>query len=447
MSNAPKSKQVPIYERPAELLQNLIRFNTTNPPGNEVECISYINSLLKDAGCETKLFARDPKRPNLIARLPGRGNAPPLLMHGHVDVVTTENQNWRHPPFEGKLIDGWIWGRGALDMKSCVTMMLAAFLRIKAEDFAPPGDVVLAVMSDEEAGSDYGAKYLVENHAELFKDIRYAIGEFGGFTFHSRQKRFFPIMVAEKQMCWMKATIRGPGGHGSQPIRGGAMAKLGDVLRKLERSHLPPHITTATRLMIEKMAASQPLPSRLILRQLLNPKLTDAMLKFLGNKGKALAHLLHNTVNATVIHGGEKINVIPSEIVLHLDGRILPGYEPEDMLTELRRLIGPDVELEVMRHDPVPKEPDMGLFDTLADILREADPVGVPIPLLLSASTDARFFAQLGIQTYGFTPMKLPAGFDFWKYIHAANERIPVEALAFGTEAIYKLFQRFGDKK
>ena len=147
------------YHRPVELLQRLIQFDTTNPPGHTSECISFINKLLTKAGIETKVLAKSPERPNLIARLSGHGNAPPLLLYGHVDVVTTENQQWRHPPFDGKLVDGFVWGRGALDMKGGVAMMLAAFLRAKAEGLELPGDVIFAAVSDEEAGGDFGASF------------------------------------------------------------------------------------------------------------------------------------------------------------------------------------------------------------------------------------------------------------------------------------------------
>ncbi|MBV8823138.1 MAG: M20/M25/M40 family metallo-hydrolase, partial [Ktedonobacteraceae bacterium] len=174
--------QTTIYQRPAELLQQLIRFNTTNPPGNELACITYINTLLKEAGFQTTILASDPARPNLITCLRGSGNAPPLLLQGHVDVVTTEKQNWQQPPFAANEIDGYIWGRGALDMKGGVAMMIAALRRAKAENISLPGDVVLTVLSDEEAGSRLGAQFLVEQHPELFKDIRYALGEFGGFS-------------------------------------------------------------------------------------------------------------------------------------------------------------------------------------------------------------------------------------------------------------------------
>ena len=176
MPTKPGGSLATLHERPVELLQNLIRFDTTNPPGNEAACIGYIDDVLTDAGFETMILARDETRTNLVTRLAGQGHAPPLLMYGHVDVVTTECQEWTHPPFEGTVADGYIWGRGTLDMKGAVAMMMAALMRAKAQDLALPGDVVLAVVSDEEAGGEYGARYLVENHAELFDGIRYAIG-------------------------------------------------------------------------------------------------------------------------------------------------------------------------------------------------------------------------------------------------------------------------------
>ncbi len=433
-----------IYQRPVELLQRLIQFDTTNPPGNESECISFINGVLAEAGIETKVLAQSPERPNLIARLSGQGNASPLLLYGHVDVVTTENQQWKHPPFEGKLVDGFVWGRGTLDMKGGVAMMLAAFLRAKAESLELPGDVVFAIMCDEEAGGDFGAKFLVEKHAEQFEGIRYAIGEFGGFTLFIGKQRFYPIQIAEKQLCWLKATVRGPGGHGSMPIRGGAMTKLARLLQQLNRHRLPVHITPVARLMFSTMASTVGGVKGLILGQLVNPRLTNSILNLLGERGRIFDPLLNNSVSPTILHGSEKINVIPSEVSVKLDGRLLPGYQPDDMISELRQIVGNDVELEVIRYDPGPTEPDMGLFDELASILREADPDGVPIPLLLSGVTDGRFFSRLGIQTYGFLPMPLPEDFNFTQTIHAADECIPVDAVEFGANAIYKVLKRFG---
>jgi acetylornithine deacetylase/succinyl-diaminopimelate desuccinylase-like protein len=445
MTTRTEGRTAALHEHPIELLQNLIRFDTTNPPGNETACIGYISDVLESAGFETTILARKESRANLVARLDGQGHAPPLLMYGHVDVVTTENQEWTYPPFAGTVADGYIWGRGTLDMKGAVAMMMAALMRAKAQGLAPLGDVVLAVVSDEEAGGDYGARYLVENHAELFKGIRYAIGEAGGFSLHLGKATVYPIMVAEKQMCWMKATVRGEGGHGSMPVKGQAMAKLAQVLQKLDRHRLPVHVTQPTRRMIESMASVLPTFQRVLFRQLLNPGLTDRILALMGPMGELVDPLLHNTVSPTVLQGSTKTNVIPSEATVELDGRLLPGYTSEDMVAELRALLGHEVELTVVRYEPGPQEPDMGLFDTLADILREADPGSTPSPLVLSAITDARHFSRLEIQTYGFTPMRMPPDLRFMRLAHAADERIPVDALDFGIEAIYKLLQRFGE--
>jgi acetylornithine deacetylase/succinyl-diaminopimelate desuccinylase-like protein len=440
-----ESKRNPsaIYQYPAELLRRLIQFDTTNPPGNEAECISFINGLLNEAGVETTILGQTPERPNLIARLHGQGSSSPLLLYGHVDVVTTSNQQWQHPPFAGEMIDGFVWGRGALDMKGGVAMMLAAFLRAKGEALKLPGDVILAIVCDEEAGGNLGSKYLVENHAELFGGIRYAIGEFGGFTLYVGKQRFYPIMVAEKQMCWMKATVSGPGGHGSIPVRGGAMAKLSQLLQRLDKNRLPVHVTPVARRMFKTIASASGGLRGLILGQLTNPLLTDRVLNALGERGRTFDPLLHNTVSPTILHGSSKVNVIPSAVSVELDGRLLPGYRPDDLISELSRIVGEDLEIEVIHHEPGPAEPDMGLFGLLADVLRQADPDGIPVPLLLGARTDACFFSRLGIQTYGFLPMQLPEDFNFTQTIHAADERIPVESVGFGANAIYEVLRRF----
>ena len=433
-----------IHERPVEILQRLIQFNTTNPPGHEAACVGYIRDLLNEAGVESTLLAKDPDRPNLIARLPGEGKAPPLLLYGHVDVVTTENQPWQQPPFEGKLIDGYVWGRGALDMKGGVAMMVAAFLRANAEGLRPPGDILLAIVSDEEAGGDFGAKFLVEEHAELFKGIKYAIGEFGGFTLTIGGKRFYPIMISEKQVCWMKATVRGLGGHGSMPEKGGASAKLARLLKALDENDLPIHVTPPAKMMVDAMASALGGPQGLILGQLANPALTDFVLKTLGSRGRTFYPLFRNTVSPTILHGSSKINVIPSEISVELDGRLLPGQTPDDMLHELRAIVGDDVQLDLIQFDPGPAEPDMSLFNKLAEVLKESDSEGIPIPLLLSGVTDGRFFSQIGIQTYGYLPMTLPEDFNFSQIIHAADERVPAAAIEFGAQVIYKALRRFG---
>ena len=431
-----------LQDRPAELLARLLRFDTTNPPGNERECIDWIGGLLGELGCEVRIVARDPARPNLIARLPGGGRAAPLLLQGHVDVVAARG-DWLHEPFAGELHDGYVWGRGALDMKGGVAMMLAAFMRAKAAGLQPPGDVILCLLADEEAGSDEGANFLVSEHPELFAGVRYALGEFGGFTMQLAGQRFYPVMVAEKQLCWTRAIIRGRAGHGSLPIRGGAMGGLGRLLGKLDRRRLPVHVTPVARSMVEAIAAEVPRSLAVPLRGLLVPPLTDRLLDVIGDRVSVFDPLLHNTASASIVSGGEKINVIPGEVELQLDCRLLPGYGPTELFAELRALSGVEMELEVLRHDPVAAQPDMGLFGTLAETLRELDPTAKPIPMLLPAVTDGRFFARLGIQTYGFLPMQLPAEMGFMQLIHAEDERLPAEAMEFGTRAIARVLERF----
>ena len=326
------------------------------------------------------------------------------MLQGHVDVVAARGK-WQHPPFAGELDDGYVWGRGALDMKGGVAMMLAAFMRAATAASQPPGDVILCVLADEEAGSDHGADFLVREHAELFEGVRYALGEFGGFTMQIAGRRFYPIMVAEKQVCWTRATLRGPAGHGSLPspwwgdgqaraavaaARPPAPARPRDAGRPRDgrrdrRRDAAPAGDSASRAAAAEGHRSAAGRARRPARRMFDP-------------------LLHNTASATIVGGGEKINVIPDEVSVEIDCRLLPGFGPQDVFAELRALAGVEMELEVIRFDPGAPEPDMGLFDTLAQALRELDPAAKPIPLLLPAVTDGRFFSRLG-----HSDVRLPA--------------------------------------
>jgi acetylornithine deacetylase/succinyl-diaminopimelate desuccinylase-like protein len=440
------------------LLARLIRFDTTNPPGDERECIAFIEGLLSDAGLETKICACDEDRPNLIARLRGRGEAPPLMLQGHVDVVPAEPSEWSEPPFEGKIEDGWVWGRGALDMKGAVAMMICAVLGAsESEDAEPAGDVLFVALSDEERGGRVGARYLVEHHTELFEGVRYAIGEFGGYTMHLAGRRFYPIQVAEKQTCQVKATLRGAGGHASLPTRGGATAKLARMLLSLDENRLPLHLTPVVLRMLEELAGSLPSAAgdaarQLVssaarvpgpLRQVVRPELVDLVLDHAGEAASLLDPLLHNTAVPTIVRAGEKENVVPSEASVVIDGRLLPGQQPDDFLRELRDVVGSDVELDVEAFDETEGEVDYGLFGLLGEILEELDPGATAIPMLLPAVTDGRLFARCGIQSYGFTPLRLDSSFSFMETIHGADERVPVEALEFGADAIGRLLERY----
>ncbi len=426
-----------------ELLRELLRFDTTNPPGNEAECIAHVQRLVEEAGVETRILAKDEARPNLVARIAGAGEAPPLLLYGHVDVVTTAGQEWARPPFGADLEDGVVWGRGALDMKGGVAMLVDAFLRAARGELMPRGDLILCVLSDEEAGGDFGAKFLVEEHPELFEGVRHALGEFGGARITLGGRAFYPIQVAEKQICWLRGRVRGPGGHGAIGVRGSAMGKLGRILARLDRGRLPVHVTPVARAWIEAMAEALPRPQSLVLRSLLDPRLAELTLRAPTEQLRTLDRALRNTVSATIVRGGEKINVVPAEVELELDGRALPGYGPDELMAEVRALAGDDLELELVRHDATPAEPDLSALPMLSGILRELDPDGVPTPMLQIGVTDGRFLARLGIQTYGFLPLNLPDGFEFTKLIHAADERVPADAVRFGAEAVGRAVERY----
>jgi acetylornithine deacetylase/succinyl-diaminopimelate desuccinylase-like protein len=425
-----------------DLARDLIQLDTTNPPGQEHIAVDLIERVLDESGISSARYENARGRPNLVARLKGRGEAPPFLLQGHVDVVTTVNQTWKQKPFGGEIVDGYLWGRGALDMKGGVAMMVSALLQAHARGGAP-GDIVLAALADEEAGGIQGARWMVEKHPQLFSGIKHAIGESGGVVQHLGGKRFYPIMVSEKRGCQMVATLRGPGGHGSIPAHGGAMTKLGSLLTTLDTARLPVHITPPVKLLLEGMRDALDEPWKARIGALLDPARADAMLTELGPWGRNLDAALHNTVNATIVSGGLKINVIPSEVQVQLDGRLLPGFGPEDMVGELREVVGPDPEIEVQLVGPAQPEIDLSQLELFASVLREADPGCIPLPYLVTGGTDARHFAKLGIRTYGFLPLNNPADFNGATTIHAADERVPVAALEFGARCVFEAVMRY----
>jgi acetylornithine deacetylase/succinyl-diaminopimelate desuccinylase-like protein len=420
-----------------QLLQELIRFDTTNPPGNEEACVAHIESLLRAQGIETERYEKTAGRPNLIARHAGTNGDPPLLLYGHVDVVTTAGQKWTHPPFAGDLADGMIWGRGALDMKGGVAMIVRAFLDAVAANTPTP--LVLLILSDEENGGGEGAGFIADKHADALGGAKHALGEFGGASQTIGGNRFYPIQVAEKQICWLKLTVRGPGGHGALGVRGSAAARLGEVLQILDREQPPVHLIPLVREWVETMAERLP-----PLRGLLDPATTDATVEALGPPGAIFGRVTRNTVSPTILRGGEKINVVPSEIEVQLDGRILPGQTPEDVIRELHELIGHEnVELEVVNYEPGPPESDLSQYELLASVIRELDPEAIPVPMLQPGVTDARHLARAGVQSYGFLPLRVPDDFVITPLIHNADERVPADALQFGVDAIARVIASY----
>lgn len=429
---------------PVTALQDLIRLDTTNPPGNEKLAIDYLAAVLSEHGIAHRTVAKDPDRPNLIASIAGAGRAPGLLMQGHVDVVPTAGQPWASDPFSGDVRNGFVWGRGSLDMKSGIVMMLDAFLRLAGADTKPAGDIVFCALADEEAGSAFGAKFLVAEHPELFDGVRYSVGEFGAFPLTIGGVRFYPIQVAERTSVRFRLTIRGDGGHGAFGARGGTTARLGEVLRRLDRRHCPVHVVPPSRMMLEAMLPHLDGAQRRVIGSLLRERTAAATLTALRSKIGVLEPVLRNTVAPTIVTSGETFNVLPATAHVVLDGRLLPGLTAKSFANEVRDLVGKGVEVEYEAEQPTSNdEPDMGLFDTLAGIVKERDPQGVPIPFVLPAVTDGRWFARLGIQHYGFQPMKLPDDFEFQTTVHAANERIPVAAVHHGADSMFDLLTRY----
>jgi acetylornithine deacetylase/succinyl-diaminopimelate desuccinylase-like protein len=430
---------------PVELLQRLLRFDTSNPPGETRECARFVAELLADAGLEPVVAARDAARPNVVARLTGAGRAPALLLHAHLDVVPADAREWTYPPFAGELHDGVVWGRGALDVKGGVATILAALLRVRADGEHPPGDVVVALTSDEETGSDLGARFLVDDRPELFAGVRDAVGEGGGFTSWIAGRPFAPIALAEKQRCLIRATVRGAGGHAANVVRGTAAEKAGRLLTTLARRNLPVHVTPLVRTMLRAMSDGLPPRERIALRPVLVPPLTDRVLRLFGRDGDALAPLLHNTATPTVLGGGDATNVVPTELTVDLDGRVLPGQTPDDLVRELERLAPGLATYEVVRAEPaVPPPPDPGLYPLLAAILREHDPGTRPFPALIPGYTDARHFARLGARTYGFLPLRLPPDVPI-DLAHAPDERVSADAVRFGVVCLESLIRRYAE--
>lgn len=426
-----------VRDEAVRYLQDLLRIDTTNPPGHERAAAEYLAEILAREGITPRLVEPAPRRTSLIARLPGRGERGPILLQGHTDVVPADPSEWSHPPFSGAIADGCLWGRGALDMKGTVVMQLMALLLVKRTGLRPRGDVIFAALADEEAGGRLGAGWLVDHVPELVR-AEVALGEVGGFTLHVGGHRFYPVQVAEKVGHRLTITVRGDSGHGSQPVRDGAMAKAGAVLTALTRERLPLHVTPVAEAFIRALAQAEP-----GLLGLLDPEREGQVLAELGKDARMFEAILHNTAVPTMISGGSAANVVPGSVRITVDGRLLPGQTSADFLREVRALIGEEAEIEVQHTPSHTEAPRDAFFAQFQEIVEEFDPGAVVVPYLLSGITDARFFARLGTPTYGFAPVKLPPGMPFWTLFHGADERIPLDGLLTGTRALYRVLERY----
>ncbi|MGD8553155.1 MAG: M20/M25/M40 family metallo-hydrolase [Anaerolineales bacterium] len=429
---------------PVEIAQRLIRFNTVNPPGDEQAAQEYLRDLLASAGFDVEFLTKQPGRPNLITRLTGTGARPPLLFYAHTDVVGTQGQQWDQPPFDAIIEDDLLYGRGALDMKAGVAMLVYALIQAKQDDLKPSGDILLAIVVDEETGGSQGMQFLLEQHSELFDGIQHAVGEFGGFPLYAFGKKFYRIGVSQKQYAHIQLRLTAPGGHGSLPTGETIMTKLGKALHTLDAAKMPYYKTELAEEIIRTICGQVPPAAQDTLLALLEPDTFEAALVDLGANSERFESLFRDTANATIVRSGSKFNVIPSEALVEIDARILPGRTAEDLLEEIRKLLGVHAEIEVLASGPTTKsQVDYELFDTLADILKSLDPEGIPIPYLFNESPDGRLLEAHGMQNYGFLPMNLPPEIDLPSLIHAENERVPVKSIEFGAQALFELLRRY----
>jgi acetylornithine deacetylase/succinyl-diaminopimelate desuccinylase-like protein len=423
-----------IQDDAARLLRALIRFDTTNPPGNELPAAQFVAEELRAAGYEPTVLESAPGRGNVIARLEGDGSERPLLLFGHLDVVPAEPEHWTHPPFEGVMADGFLWGRGALDMKNTVAAQLATMLALKRADVRLKRDIIYAATADEEAGGAMGVKWLLEDHADLL-DAEYALSEFGGFSMEVGGQRFYLCQTGEKGIAWLKMRTAGRPGHGSVPHADSAILRLSEAVTKLGRTPLPLHVSPTARAMIEGMARAQSLPRSLALQGMLSPTLSNRLLRLLPEEqADGFRAMLHNTVAVTGLEAGYKHNVIPSRAEAALDCRLIPGQTAEDAMREIKEIVGAEVELEVILSSPATESRfDTPLFETMVRHLKRYDPEAVTVPMLTTGGTDGRFLGARGVIYYGYCPIRLPADLKFMETIHGHDERIPVNAFREGV--------------
>jgi len=369
--------------------------------------------------------------------------APPLLLYGHADVVPVDGQNWSVPPFEGRIQDGFVWGRGALDMKGGLAMLIVSFL--KAAKTSPPGDLILAVVGDEERGGQYGAEYLAANHADAFEGVKHAIGEFGGFTMSIGGRKIMPIQISEKAYCCIDLVFHGVGGHAATPPSTTAASDVGRFLVATAKHPMPIRVSEPARQMLSALADLMKSPSKKILfTQLKSKALAPFVLRAMGPQlRRVIEPLLRTVITPTLISGGVSRNVLPHSISVKCDCRLIQGDTLEDLENYIRRHVPSNCEIEIRPSARIAKKVDSSQFSLLAKIAQEFFPDVTPIPMLLPAVTDSRHFASLDIQTYGFLPTILPSDFDFMSTIHGADERVPVDGLEKGAAAIGSFIDRY----
>jgi len=423
-----------------EFCSDLIRIpsvNTGDPAtigDQEAKAAKYLQHKLEEVGYQTQYVESVPGRGNVVARLAGadpqRGA---LLIHGHVDVVPADASEWTVDPFSGAVQDGYVWGRGAVDMKDMVAMTLAVARELKRENVIPPRDLIFCFVSDEEAGGLYGADWLVDNRPEWFTGATEAISEVGGFSISiDQQRRAYLVAAAEKGVAWATLKATGRAGHGSMIAEDNAVTKVAEAVTRLGR-HEFPIVRTAT---VDAFLTSI---TELTGLEFPDDDLEGAIAK-LGPVSRIVNATLRNTANPTTLTAGYKMNVIPSTAAATVDCRVLPG-QLESFQAEVADIAGDGVDIDWFVSPPLEYPWEGPLVEAMKTAIREEDSGGHPIPYMLSGGTDNKAFSRLGIAGFGFSPLRLPADLDFSSLFHGVDERVPVDALKFGTRVLNRLLR------
>ena len=422
-------------------LQALLRINTVNPPGNETEAAQYLASVAREAGIPYEIVEGTPGRGNFVARIKGSGAGRPIVLMGHTDVVSVEPEKWSHDPFGGEVIDGHVWGRGAVDMKNQVAVNLMTLLLLQRQGTPLSRDIIMAATADEEAGSVWGAKWLWENRRDLI-DAEFGLNEAGGQLVEVNGRRFYTVQVGEKGYARMRLTARAAPGHASIPRDDTAMYRLGKALVRLHEFERPIVVTPSIAMMLRTLAPAWGGEYIERVEQILaRPNWDDmAALPLSDAMRLGLRATVHNTAVPTIVHGGHRINVIPSEVSVDIDGRILPGEAAADWARQVQEAVGDEVEITLLNGGiGIAADPESPFYAAMEATMGELDPGAKLLPFLVSGGTDAR--AVPGIKVYGFLPGQ--SGEDALALAHGHDERVRTADLLYAVRAFHTLITRF----
>lgn len=432
---SPNDSELPEVVR---IARDLIRFDTSNFGGGtshgEREAAEYVADYLRALGLEPEFYEPVPRRTNVMARVPGRNpGKPALVLHGHLDVVPAMAADWSVDPFAGEIRDGMLWGRGAVDMKDMDAMILASVADILRSGERPERDLILVFFADEENGGVEGSHLVVTDRPEWFAGATEAISEVGGYSIAVGDRRAYLLQVGEKALIWLRLRARGRAGHGSRVHPDNAVTRLSEAVAALGRTDWPIRLTATTEAMLAGLA-------ELAGSEIDDP---DELAATTGPAEGFIRSTLRTTSNPTGLSAGYKHNVIPDAAEALIDVRTLPGTE-DAALADIRRIIGDDIEIEIVVRDIGLEVPFSGeLVEAMVAALGREDP-GVPvIPYLMGGGTDNKALAALGIAGYGFAPLRLPEDLDFTGMFHGVDERVPLDALVFGQRVLTDLLRTY----